>query len=83
MKRNAFGDIILQPGDDPVAAFGDEYGLDMSDNLIGFRFVEEDLSFDWCCELEAESGETMAVHNFETEAQLRDWLNIHGIEGID
>ena len=79
MKRNFFGDVIAQPGDDPWMLFED-MGVDMSDNVLAFRHVEEDENFGWTCELETEGGDTMQVHDFESEAALREWLAQHMIE---
>ena len=78
MKRNFFGEVIAQPGDDPWMLFED-MGVDMSDNFLGFHHVEEDENFGWTCELETECGSTMQVHDFKTESDLRAWLEQHHI----
>lgn len=80
MKKNFFGEVIAQPGDDPAELFADYIGVDMSDNLIAYRFVEYDENFHWTCELETEGGNTMQVHDFKSEEALRAWLESHGID---
>jgi hypothetical protein len=82
MKRNAFGEVVCEPDDDPWSLYADHLGLDMDDNLIAFRFVERDETFGWCCELEDESGVTVSVHGFTSEENLRLWARKHHIEEI-
>lgn len=83
MKRNAFGEVIIEPTDDPYYVFADVLDVDMSDNLLGYRFAEEDPNFGWCCEIESEGGTAAQVHGFADLESLKNWMEQHSIESID
>lgn len=74
MKRNAFGESILQHGDDVGLAFMEAFGTDISECLFA-RFIEHDENFGWTCTISDPEGNEIEAHDFESEAQLREWLS--------
>jgi len=81
MKRNFFGNAILQPGDDIAAIWSDEFG-DFID--VFARFIESDLNSDneemWVCVLADNEEHELGVQDFPTEEALRKWLSDQRIE---
>lgn len=78
MKRNAFGETVLEPGDDVGLAFADEYGTDIDDPMIA-RFVDDDPNFGWCCTLADNEGNEISAQGFETREALVKWLTDRAI----
>jgi hypothetical protein len=81
MKRNMMGEARIQPGDDLFAIWMDEFGPEDPDQV---RITARDLShedpFAWTCSLSDDEGNESECHDFETEADLRDFLTQQGVE---
>ena len=76
MRRNLFNEVILQPDDDILAIWTDYKGE--PDGDIYARFVEED-DGKWGCEL-SDGFTEMSANDFESEEQLRSWLQEQKVE---
>jgi hypothetical protein len=79
MKRNAFGEPILQPGDDIGAAFSENFDTDIDQTLTAFD-VEEDEDFGWSATIRDEDFNEIQVHDFSSEEELRDYLSAARVE---
>lgn len=73
MKKNMFGESIIQPGDDIGAAFSDRFDTDLDATLTA-RFIEHDDVCGWSCQIEDEDCNEMQVHDFGSEEELREFL---------
>lgn len=78
MRLNAFGDPVLQPGDDIAATFADVHGTP-DDNYTAW-FLEGADIFGWGCELRDSEENTIQADGFDSEQELRDWLTAQGVE---
>jgi hypothetical protein len=79
MKKNAFGEPILQPGDDIGAAFSENFDTDIDATLTAWD-IEEDESFGWSAIIRDEELNEMQVHDFSSEDELRDYLRDARVE---
>jgi hypothetical protein len=79
MKRNTFGEPILQPGDDIGAAFSETFDTDIDATLTAFD-LDEDPNFGWSCVIRDEDFNEIQVHDFETEEELREYLSTARVE---
>lgn len=70
-KRNAFGDTIFGPEDNPgdLIAHLDDEGLGSPYEAE----TNEDPNFGWCALIRADEGE-VEVHGFKSRDDLVDWL---------
>lgn len=73
MKKNYFGEPIVQPGDDIGAAFGETFNTDIDATLTAWD-IEYDEDFGWCASIRDEELNEVQVQDFETEEALRDYL---------
>lgn len=79
MKRNAFGEPILQPGDDIGAAFSETFDTELDATLTAFD-VEEDENLGWSATIRDEDFNEIQVHDFSSEEELRDYLSNARVE---
>jgi hypothetical protein len=79
MKRNAFGEPILQEGDDIMATFSETFDTDL-DQTITAHDLEEDDAFGWSAVLRDEDFNEIQVHDFDTEEGLVNYLTEQGVE---
>jgi hypothetical protein len=79
MKKNAFGEPILQPGDDIGAAFMDAFDTDIDATLTAWDIEEDDL-FGWSCTIRDEEDNEIQVHDFASEDELREYLTTARVE---
>lgn len=71
MKRNMFGDDILQQGDDIAAHFSETHG---TEGPFTAADIDLDPTFDWCASVHDEEMNEVQVHDFEDEPSLLAWL---------
>jgi hypothetical protein len=79
MKRNAFGEPILQPGDDIGAAFSETFDTDIDATLTAFD-LEEDENFGWSAVIRDEDFNEIQIHDFSSEDELRNYLTAAQVE---
>jgi hypothetical protein len=80
MKRNMFGEAILQPDDDILATFMDELAVNDDESFTAFD-IDDDPTFGWSCVIHAgDLGKEMQAHDFKSESDLRAWLTRQGVE---
>lgn len=79
MKKNFFGEDILQPGDDIGALFTEQFDTDPEDTLTAVD-LDNDGTFGWSCTIRDEDLNEVQAHDFESEAALREWLTRQGVE---
>lgn len=82
MKKNFFGEDILQPGDDIGALFNEQFDTDPDDTLTATD-IEKDDTFGWSCTIRDEALNEVQAHDFDSEAALRAWLTRQGVETDD
>lgn len=79
MKKNFFGESILQPGDDIYAAFAEQFDTSLDDTLTASS-IEHEEELGWTC-LIADGGlNEMQAHDFESEQALCEWLTRQGVQ---
>ena len=74
MKRNFFGDMRLQPGDDLYACWNDEFGPEDPAIPVYAREITEEPEFGWTCSLNDDDGNESEVHDFGSKDELVAWL---------
>lgn len=79
MKKNVFGEPILQPGDDVGAAFSGTFDTDFEANLTAFD-LDDDPTFGWSAIIRDENFNEIQVHDFESEIALREYLAAAQVE---
>jgi hypothetical protein len=77
MKRNAFNEPVMQPGDNITDTFGEHFG---TDGPFLARFIEHDETFNWTVNVEDEEGNELQAHDFESEDAVVAWLTDQGVE---
>lgn len=80
MKRNFFGEMRIQPGDDLVALWNDEFLSDDPVGTICATDIEYDAEFGWSCRLNDDEGNESECHEFDSEDDLREFLTQQGAE---
>jgi hypothetical protein len=73
MKKNYFGDPILQPGDDIGAAFSESFDTDIDSTLTAWD-IEHDDHLGWSATIRDEELNEIQVQDFESEEALREYL---------
>lgn len=73
MKRNHFGEPILQPGDDIGLAFMETYETDIDETLTAFE-IDNDPNFGWTATIRDENFNEIQVHDFEDRGELVTYL---------
>lgn len=80
MKRNMFGDMKIQPGDDIQALWNDEFGT-TEPVITAFDIGDDtDAGLGWTASLTDDDLNESEVHDFESEAALRAFLAEQGVE---
>lgn len=79
MKQNAFGEPILQPGDDVGAAFSETFDTDISATLTAFD-LDNDPNVGWSATIRDEDFNEIQAHDFESEEALREFLSGANVE---
>jgi hypothetical protein len=75
MKRNAFRDMRLQPGDDLNMCWLDEFGTEEEPELTAYSIADDsEADMGWTCSIEDQDGNESECHDFPTEAALREYL---------
>lgn len=82
MKKNLFGEAVLQPGDDIFHAFYGAFETDSDESLFAID-IEEDSDFGWVALIQDENGNEMAAHDFKTREELEAWLTKQSVELSD
>jgi hypothetical protein len=73
MKKNFFGDPILQPGDDIGAAFSETFDTDIdAPSPRGTSSMTTTMG--WSATIRDEELNEIQVQDFESEEALRDYL---------
>lgn len=83
MKRNMFGEVIIQPGDDPTALWHDVHAPEEDPRLEAFDINNEDAyTLGWTCTLRNADNwdQEMQVHDFPTREALVSFLESHCVE---
>lgn len=79
MKTNAFGDVVIQPGDDLLAIWNDTHMLDEEPQLTA-RFIEHEPHIGWSASISDENGIEMEIHDFDSREALVAFLKEQGVE---
>jgi hypothetical protein len=79
MKRNAFGEPILQEGDDILATFSETFDTSPPEIITAID-LEDDDNFGWSAVLQDENYNEIQVHDFKSEEELRSFLTSQGVE---
>jgi hypothetical protein len=77
MKKNMFGESILQPEDDIAAHFADTYSSDAED--ITARDIDQDPAFGWTAILADGDLNEVQAHEFESREAIEAWLTSQGV----
>lgn len=79
MKRNHFGELRFTPGDDLMALWNDEFTPEEVQPNIYARDLDLDSNFGWTCSLNDDDGNESECHDFESEDDLRRFLDYQGV----
>ena len=88
MRRNLFGEPIAQPDDDITAIWTERFYLEDGDPLLSAMDIcQEQIGFDgkpdgWSCTIEDEEGNMITVADFDSEADIVTWLDLHNVEVV-
>lgn len=80
MKRNLFGEIKIQPGEDLAAVWSEEYGVPVEEQEFDVLGIAEDENFGWGCTLQDSEGNEAEVHDFSSQESLLKYLLENGLE---
>lgn len=81
MRTNFFGETVLHPGDDLWAEFQVVHDVEISegDLWVWSNEIEHDEELGWCCTIQDGADNEVQVEKFESEEDLRDWLERLGV----
>lgn len=80
MKRNLFGEMKIQPGDDLCALWSEEYDVPVEDQEFDVLDIAEDENFGWGCTLQDSDGNEAELHDFSSKDALMKYLEENGVE---
>lgn len=74
MKRNPFGEMKIQPGDDLTIQWADEFGTEEEPQFTAYAISDDsEIGMGWTASIEDQEGNESELHDFATEEDLREY----------